>query len=192
MLPLTTIPKDKILKVLKLLILLLFAIVYLYLMVYYIPKVNYERGYNDGVANVSNSSSTPSINTELEVSTKKSPTDPDLILNNNYSAVINGTKVEVPIANKNIKESLESSTDGATGTTATAKVEQTIDLTPIFKNYEPKRSWEFGVGIGCLDGKVYMPIDIQRNFSYNKALELQLNVRDKKIDGATLSYKIRF
>lgn len=194
MLHLQTITKDKILNYIK----WTFTIVSCFVLIY-IPlvahKSDYDKGYADGYAKgcatISNSQTAPSISTELEVSTKASSTEPDLTLNNTYTAVINGSKVEVPIVDKNIKESLKSSTDSVTGTSVAAKVEQTIDLTPIFQNYEPKHSWEFGVGVGCLDNKVYVPIDIQRNFSYNKALELQLNVRDKEIDGATLSYKIR-
>lgn len=198
MLPLTTITKDKIYKVLRILYAIVIMVTLVFLMCYYIPKVYYNRGYVDGVAKGSNTSSTPSTNptisTELEVTPKEDNNAPDLILNNHYSAVINGKTLEVPIVNKNIKESLETPPNSAAGTitATTTKVEQTLDLTPLLKDYEPKKAWEVGIGVGCLGNKVYVPIDIQRNFSYNKALEFQLNVRDKKIDGVQASYKIRF
>lgn len=38
------------------------------------------------------------------------------------------------------------------------------------------RNWEWGVGVGVQDGKKYVPIEIQRNFSRDKALAAEYHV----------------
>lgn len=159
----------------------------------------YDKGYEEGTTKTTittDSSTSPSITTEITATNKTNTSDPDLILNNRYHAVINGTDVQIPVKDKYIKETLKdtppSPSSSTTSTTTTARVDQTLDLTPIFKDYEKKHKWEVGTGIGRVSNEWYVPIEIQRNFGYDKGVSLQLNVKDNKVDGFQASYKIRF
>ena len=161
----------------------------------------YDKGYKEGTTKTTtttDSYTSPSLTTEITAASKTNASDPDLILNNHYHAVINDNDIQIPVKNKYIKESLKdtppsapsSSTTSTTSTTA--RVDQTLDLTPIFKDYEKKHKWEVGTGIGRVSNEWYVPIEVQRNFGYNKGVSFQLNVKDNKVDGFQASYKIRF
>lgn len=159
----------------------------------------YDKGYEEGTTKTTittDYSTSPSMTTEITAASKTNTSDPDLILNNRYHAVINGTDVQIPVKDKNIKEQLKdtppSPSSSTTSTNTTARVDQTLDLTPIFKDYEKKHKWEVGTGIGRVSNEWYVPIEIQRNFGYDKGVSLQLNVKDNKVDGFQASYKIRF
>lgn len=160
----------------------------------------YDKGYEEGTTKTTittDYSTSPSMTTEITATSKTNTSDPDLILNNRYHAVINGTDVQIPVKDKNIKEQLKdtpssSSPSTSSSTSTTARVDQTLDLTPIFKDYEKKHKWEVGTGIGRVSNEWYVPIEIQRNFGYDKGVSLQLNVKDNKVDGFQASYKIRF
>lgn len=159
----------------------------------------YDKGYKEGTTKTTtttDSYTSPSLTTEITAANKTNMSDPDLILNNHYHAVINGTDIQIPVKDKYIKESLKdtpsSPSSSTTSTTTTAHVNQTLDLTPIFKDYEKKHKWEVGTGIGRVSNEWYVPIEVQRNFGYNKGVSLQLNVKDNKVDGFQASYKIRF
>lgn len=158
----------------------------------------YDKGYEEGTTKTTittDSSTSPSMTTEITAASKTNTSDPDLILNNRYHAVINGTDVQIPVKDKNIKETLKdtpSSPSPSSYTSTTARVDQTLDLTPLFKDYEKKRKWEMGIGVGRVSNEWYVPIEIQRNFGYDKGVSFQLNVKDNKVDGFQASYKIRF
>lgn len=158
----------------------------------------YDKGYKEGTTKTTtttDSYTSPSLTTEITAASKTNTSAPDLILNNRYHAVINGTDVQIPVKDKNIKETLKdtpSSTSPSSSTSTTARVDQTLDLTPLFKDYEKKRKWEMGIGVGRVSNEWYVPIEVQRNFGYNKGVSLQLNVKDNKVDGFQASYKIRF
>lgn len=158
----------------------------------------YDKGYEEGTTKTTittDSSTSPSMTTEITATSKTNTSDPDLILNNRYHAVINGTDVQIPVKDKNIKERLKdtpSSPSTSSSTFTTARVDQTLDLTPLFKDYEKKRKWEMGIGVGRVSNEWYVPIEIQRNFGYDKGVSFQLNVKDNKVDGFQTSYKIRF
>ena len=156
----------------------------------------YDKGYEEGITKTTittDSSTSPSMTTEITATSKTNTSDPDLILNNHYHAVINGTDVQIPVKNKNIKEPLKDTPPSpSSSTSTTARVDQTLDLTPIFKDYEKKHKWEVGTGIGRVSNEWYVPIEVQRNFGYNKGVSFQLNVKDNKVDGFQTSYKIRF
>lgn len=159
----------------------------------------YDKGYEEGTTKTTittDYSTSPSMTTEITATSKTNTSAPDLILNNHYHAVINGTDVQIPVKDKNIKEQLKdtppSPSSSTTSTNTTARVDQTLDLTPIFKDYEKKHKWEVGTGIGRVSNEWYVPIEIQRNFGYDKGVSLQLNVKDNKVDGFQASYKIRF
>lgn len=158
----------------------------------------YDKGYKEGTTKTTTDSYTsPSLTTEITAASKTNTSDPDLILNNHYHAVINGNDIQIPVKDKYIKETLKdtpaSPSSSTTSTTSTtARVDQTLDLTPIFKDYEKKHKWEVGTGIGRVSNEWYVPIEVQRNFGYNKGVSFQLNVKDNKVDGFQASYKIRF
>lgn len=160
----------------------------------------YDKGYKEGTTKTTtttDSYTSPSLTTEITAASKTNTSDPDLILNNHYHAVINGNDIQIPVKDKYIKEPLKdtpsSPSSSTTSTTSTtARVDQTLDLTPIFKDYEKKHKWEVGTGIGRVSNEWYVPIEVQRNFGYNKGVSFQLNVKDNKVDGFQASYKIRF
>lgn len=165
-----------------------------------IYNYGYDKGYKEGTTKTTtttDSYTSPSLTTEITAANKTNTSDPDLILNNRYHAVINGTDIQIPVKDKYIKETLKdtpsSPSSSTTSTTSTtARVDQTLDLTPIFKDYEKKHKWEVGTGIGRVSNEWYVPIEVQRNFGYNKGVSFQLNVKDNKVDGFQASYKIRF
>lgn len=161
----------------------------------------YDKGYKEGTTKTTTTTTTdsytsPSLTTEITATSKTNTSDPDLILDNRYHAVINGTDVQIPVKDKNIKEQLKDTSSSpsipSSSTATTARVDQTLDLTPIFKDYEKKHKWEVGTGIGRVSNEWYVPIEVQRNFGYNKGVSFQLNVKDNKVDGFQASYKIRF
>lgn len=158
--------------------------------------LSYHKGYTKGLSerNSCNSSTIdkPLLSTNVGVKWKDKETDSDLILNNHYKATIDGHEVEIPVKPKKIKNSLESKQSPSN---VTATVDQTLDLTPLYKDYEKKKNWEMGIGVGSVSGgEWYIPVQVQRNFSKDKAIEVQLNVSpDKKsVSGAQVTYKIRF
>lgn len=180
-------------------------LIFLILMIFFIGTTTmiyhygYDKGYEEGTTKTTittDYSTSPSMTTEITAANKTNTSAPDLILNNHYHAVINGTDVQIPVKDKYIKEQLKdtppSPSSSTTSTNTTARVDQTLDLTPIFKDYEKKHKWEVGTGIGRVSNEWYVPIEIQRNFGYDKGVSLQLNVKDNKVDGFQASYKIRF
>ena len=155
----------------------------------------YDKGYKEGTTKTTtttDSYTSPSLTTEITAASKTNTSDPDLILNNHYHAVINGNDIQIPVKDKYIKNTPASPASSTTSTPTTARVDQTLDLTPIFKDYEKKHKWEVGTGIGRVSNEWYVPIEVQRNFGYNKGVSFQLNVKDNKVDGFQASYKIRF
>lgn len=156
----------------------------------------YDKGYKEGTTKTTittDSSTSPSLTTEITATSKTNTSDPDLILNNHYHAVINGTDVQIPVKDRNIKEQLKDTPSSpSSSTSTTARVDQTLDLTPLFKDYEKKHKWEMGIGVGRVSNEWYVPIEVQRNFGYNKGVSFQLNVKDNKVDGFQANYKIRF
>ena len=56
------------------------------------------------------------------------------------------------------------------------------------------RNWEFGVGMGVHDGKTYIPMSLQRNYSKNHsvAVELHYDLKDNKVNGGEVQWKVHF
>ena len=148
--------KDKylsiIIKIVLILILLSTIIVGCYL--------SYHKGYTKGLSE-SRSCNSPSIDnpllsTDIGIKWKDKATDNDLVLNNHYKATIDGQEVIIPVAPKKIKTPLESSSPSNVTTT----VDQTLDLTPLYKDYEKKRKWEIGT---CDGGRKRSESERKRN-----------------------------
>ena len=119
--------------------------------------------------------------TQLQVKPKQSVSEPDLIVNNNYKAIVNGETLSVPSVPK-------TSTIGDTTT-----VTQEIDLTPILSKLRP--NWEVGTGVGVTNGHLYVPISLQRNYKYNKSIQLEVHLDPKdnfKATGFEVQHKWTF
>lgn len=56
------------------------------------------------------------------------------------------------------------------------------------------RNWGIGLGVGNMDGKTYIPIAIERQYSRDKSIEFQVNydVSRSKIDGGQIVHKWHF
>lgn len=56
------------------------------------------------------------------------------------------------------------------------------------------RNWELGVGMGIHDGKTYIPVSLQRNYSKNHsvAVELHYELKDNKVNGGEVQWKVHF
>lgn len=136
-------------------------------------------------------STVPVSSTEIHVTPKTSPTDPDLSLTTHYTAKINDTKVEVPVSNVKPEASTSAVATGG-ATPVTANVVQTLDLTPVTDALRP--DWEVGVGVGRHGSDTYIPVSIQRNYKYNKAVyvELQYQPSDNAIKGFAIQHKWSF
>ena len=132
------------------------------------------------------------IDTTISIANKKSEHSPDLELKQTYVANINGKEVEVKVKD-NEQPKTPAASAGATapvGTTAT--VSQTIDLTPFVDAMRP--DWELGVGIGRNDSKTYIPVSLQRNYKYDRALqfEIHLDAHDRSVKGFEVQHKWSF
>ena len=56
------------------------------------------------------------------------------------------------------------------------------------------RNWELGIGAGVHDGKAYIPVSLQRNYSKNHsvALEIHYDLRAGKVNGGEVQWKVHF
>ena len=56
------------------------------------------------------------------------------------------------------------------------------------------RNWELGVGMGVHDGKTYIPVSLQRNYSksHSVAVELHYDLKDNKVNGGEVQWKVHF
>lgn len=120
----------------------------------------------------------------LTVTPKKDDNDNDLLITHTYKATIDNEVVKIPVRTV--------PTYSSTPNSDTVTFKQELDITPLVKDYEKKKNWEIGTGIGVHDNDVYIPISLQRNFSKDKALECIVQVEDKGITGGEVLYKKRF
>jgi hypothetical protein len=122
--------------------------------------------------------STPAIidqTTSVSTIPKASLQDPDVSLQQTYTAVVNGQKVVAPIK-----------TSGPSGVTGVIK--QEIDMTKIVdKALEAERKllqppkWELSTGIGVHDKDVYVPLELQKNYKINRALSAEVHLDAEKL-----------
>ena len=56
------------------------------------------------------------------------------------------------------------------------------------------RNWELGIGTGVHDGRAYIPISLQRNYSKDRSvvLELHYDLKDNKVNGGEVQWKVHF
>lgn len=160
-------------------ILYIVIILFIIVLTYGIYKWIHKEVHKDKPLNTIDSVSS------LTVTPKKDDNDNDLLITHTYKATIDNEVVKIPV------RTVPSSSDsGSNSNTVTFK--QELDITPLVKDYEKKKNWEIGTGIGVHDNDVYIPISLQRNFSKDKALECIVQVEDKGITGGEVLYKKRF
>lgn len=144
------------------------------------------------------SGSNPQISSSFSVVPKSSPEDSDLVIEHHYKATIDGEVVNVPIRTVSNVNGVNpspapsvSNTSSSLGNTVSYK--QELDLTPLLSDYEHKKNWEVGAGVGCHDGDVYFPVSVQRNFSHDRAVEGVVHLSDSgSVTGGEVLYKHRF
>lgn len=139
--------------------------------------------------------SNPQITSSLSVVPKTIPSDSDLVIEHHYKATIDGEVVNVPIrtvSNPNSNPVSVSNPDTANSLGSSVSFKQELDLTPLLSDYEHKKNWEVGAGVGCHDGDVYFPVSVQRNFSRG-AVEGVVHLSDSgSVNGGEVLYKHRF
>ena len=56
------------------------------------------------------------------------------------------------------------------------------------------KNWEVGTGIGVQDGNPYIPLSVQRNYDRNHSilLEAHYGLRDQKVNGGEVQWKVHF
>lgn len=117
----------------------------------------------------------------VTIKEKTAVTDPDLVVNNRYVTRINGETIEIP--KKTTKDT-------------TTTVSNTVNLDPVVRKLadaEYKRNWEVSTGIGkSHDGDWYIPIGLQRNYNYDRALEVSVGVSKDHIENVQVVHKWKF
>ena len=126
---------------------------------------------------------------------KQKTSDPDLVVDNRYIAEINGQTFEIPkrtgqVSLRNPKDSKQDSLGFQT------KVTSDINMTPVVRKWadlEYKRNWEVSTGIGrSHDGHFYVPIGLQRNYNYDRAIEVSVGVSKDHVENFQVVHKWKF
>ena len=118
---------------------------------------------------------------------KQKTSDPDLVVDNRYIAEIHGQTFEIPkspsVTNKDSK-----------GTTT--EITSDINMTPVVRKWadlEYKRNWEVSTGLGrSHDGHFYVPIGLQRNYNYDRAIEVSVGISKDHIENFQVVHKWKF
>lgn len=110
----------------------------------------------------------------VTIKEKQRDTDPDLVVNNRYTASIQGETMEIPVVPHKDQ----------------TKVTTEIDMTPVVRKLadaEYKRNWEVSTGLGrSHDGHFYVPIGLQKNYNYDRAIEVSVGL--SKARGASKAH----
>ena len=118
---------------------------------------------------------------------KQKESDPDLVVDNRYIAEINGQTFEIP-------KSPSVTHDGSKG--LQTKVTSDINMTPVVKklaDLEYKRNWEVSTGLGrSHDGHFYVPIGLQRNYNYDRAIEVSVGASKDHVENFQVVHKWKF
>lgn len=118
---------------------------------------------------------------------KQKESDPDLVVDNRYIAEIHGQTFEIP------------KTTGAVSKDSKGlqiKVTSDINMTPVVRKWadlEYKRNWEVSTGLGrSHDGHFYVPIGIQRNYNYDRAIEVSIGLSKDHVENFQVVHKWKF
>lgn len=125
--------------------------------------------------------------TQVTATTKKTSTDPDVIIKQNYVADVNGKRIEVPVV------SSPGSTSDPQGTvTQTINMQPVVDIAVKDAKEKLKKNWEVGAGVMVTQDSVLPLVALQRNFSDTHAVEIQLAGDADGLKGTTLAWKVKF
>lgn len=118
---------------------------------------------------------------------KQKTSDPDLVVDNRYIAEIHGQTFEIP------------KTTGAVSKDSKGlqtKVTSDINMTPVVRKWadlEYKRNWEVSTGLGrSHDGHFYVPIGLQRNYNYDRAIEVSVGISKDHVENLQVVHKWKF
>lgn len=118
---------------------------------------------------------------------KQRDTDPDLVVDNRYIAEIHGQTFEIPKTPKGA---------GKDSKGLQTKVTSDINMTPVVRKWadlEYKRNWEVSAGLGrSHDGDFYVPIGIQRNYNYDRAIEVSIGLSKDHVENFQVVHKWKF
>lgn len=116
----------------------------------------------------------------ITIKEKQRDTDPDLVVNNRYTASIHGETMEIPVVPHKDQ----------------TKVTTEIDMTPVVRKLadaEYKRNWEVSTGLGrSHDGHFYVPIGLQKNYNYDRAIEVSVGLSKDHIENFQVTHKWKF
>ena len=116
----------------------------------------------------------------VTIKEKQRDTDPDLVVNNRYTASIHGETMEIPVVPHKDQ----------------TKVTTEINMTPVVRKLadaEYKRNWEVSTGLGrSHDGHFYVPIGLQKNYNYNRAIEVSVGLSKDHIENFQVTHKWKF
>ena len=118
---------------------------------------------------------------------KQKESDPDLVVDNRYIAEIHGQTFEIPkspsVTHKDYKG-------------LQTNITSDINMTPVVRKWadlEYKRNWEVSTGLGrSHDGHLYVPIGLQRNYNYDRAIEVSVGVSKDHIENFQVVHKWKF
>lgn len=138
----------------------------------------------------SNSHQGSSIDSSVQVSIKdkEDPEDPDLIVDTDYVAKVNGQTLSIPKLSTPTLSTSKKTTPVSSGGTQT-QIKTEVDLTPVIEEVAEMKydkDWEVGVGLNT-DGQMCMAI--QRNYNRDAGVELMVN---QDLDKWVLMYKRKF
>lgn len=118
---------------------------------------------------------------------KQKTSDPDLVVDNRYIAEIHGQTFEIP-------KSPSVTHDGSKG--LQTNITSDINMTPVVRKWadlEYKRNWEVSTGLGrSHDGHFYVPIGLQRNYNYDRAIEVSVGVSKDHVENFQVVHKWKF
>ena len=118
---------------------------------------------------------------------KQKTSDPDLVVDNRYIAEINGQTFEIPKAPKGT---------GKDSKGTTTEITSDINMTPVVRKWadlEYKRNWEVSTGLGrSHDGHFYVPIGLQRNYNYDRAIEISVGLSKDHVENFQVVHKWKF
>lgn len=122
---------------------------------------------------------------------KQKESDPDLVVDNRYIAEINGQTFEIPKRTGQVSERNPKDSKGLQ-----TKVTSDINMTPVVRKWadlEYKRNWEVSTGLGrSHDGHFYVPIGLQRNYNYDRAIEVSIGLSKDHVENFQVVHKWKF
>lgn len=125
---------------------------------------------------------------------KQKTSDPDLVVDNRYIAEIHGQTFEIPKSHLVTHKDSKGYQNGSKGTTM--EITSDINMTPVVRKWadlEYKRNWEVSTGLGrSHDGHFYVPIGLQRNYNYDRAIEVSVGVSKDHVENFQVVHKWKF